>query len=126
MGPASFSIALSVSQRMGLAIFLLYVVLYASLTAIRNHDDIESWNFPFNTRGQQFSRHSSNSPRKRRFSDGLFFISLYYLFLIHISLQPMFRREAVWIQLRTLEPGGKTGPAIKISVGGRFMLFVGN
>ena len=125
MGPASFSIALSVSQRVRLAIFLLYVVLCASfnfLTAIRKHDDIESWNFPFDTRGQQFSRHSSNSPKKRRFSDGLFFVLLHSLFLIYISLKPMFRREAVWIQFDQLG----TGPAVKISVGGRFMLFAGN
>ena len=51
------------------------------------------------------------------------------LFLIHISLQPMFRREAVWLQFNQLGStwsGGRPGPAVKISVGGRFMLFAEN
>jgi hypothetical protein len=85
-GLALFSTALFVSQRVGLAIFLPYVVLAHFLTVIRKHYDIESWNLPFNTGGQKFSRHSSRSPRKRRFSDGLYLVSLHSLFLIHVSL----------------------------------------
>jgi hypothetical protein len=41
----------------------------------------------------------------------------------------MFRREAVWLQFEQIEiarPGRRTGPAVKISVGGQFLLFAGN
>ena len=38
----------------------------------------------------------------------------------------MFRREAVWLQLETTWPGDKTGPAVKLSVGGWFILFAEN
>ena len=51
------------------------------------------------------------------------------LVLIYISLQPMFRREAVWIQfnqLGTTWSRGRPGPAVKISVGGRLTLFAEN
>ena len=99
----------------------------AFLTTFRKHDDnIESWNLPFNTRGQQFSRHSALSPRKRRFSDGLLSVSLHNLFLTQVSLQPMFRREAIWLEFNHLKTAGaerKLGPAVKISVGGQFMFF---
>ena len=55
----------------------------------------------------------------------ILFVSLYNLSLIHVSLQPMFRREAIWLQFNK-EPAGngqKKGPAVKISVGGLLMFF---
>ena len=38
----------------------------------------------------------------------------------------MFRREAVWLQIETTWPGDRTGPTVKRSVGGQFMLFAEN